>query len=341
MFTNQDSQSIHFLLLIKAIALFNADQHDEAMLLLKELAAACPNVDTHARRVVEAYLRVQLGTRALDSAHHDEATDHFTAAVDSNTFPSTIMFGLCEDLIVLFGWDLESFWLTTHQKRCQAFLLAGKVEEALESHQHMMDAIDETEKASCLDWSNGKVLIMPLDCALAAHDDRILGAEIPGQDQDGYDAEPDFFRGMHGHSQISRPRPQQRPGRLKKLRLAMTRNPRPVPPPPPVPAPAPPTALPLAATHTTFTAHVQHLFTWRPDHAAPPVVEVPFAQGRKRNAAAGAPADDDPDIIRAEYLDDGPQDPDTQQRSTQEQQQPVATQVDTGQHRSGKSCFCC
>jgi hypothetical protein len=68
-FTNQDSKTSHFLLLIKvnqiyltyslfhlafqAITLFNADQHEEAMLLVKELAAACPNADILACRVVE------------------------------------------------------------------------------------------------------------------------------------------------------------------------------------------------------------------------------------------------------------------------------------------------
>jgi hypothetical protein len=46
--------------------------------------------------------------------------------------------------------------LTTHQKRCQAFLSAGKSDEALEAHSYMMNALDESEKASCLDWSNGK-----------------------------------------------------------------------------------------------------------------------------------------------------------------------------------------
>jgi uncharacterized membrane protein len=68
-FTNQDSKTSHFLLLIKvnqicltyslfhlafqAIALFNADQQEEAMLLVKELAAACLNADILACRVVE------------------------------------------------------------------------------------------------------------------------------------------------------------------------------------------------------------------------------------------------------------------------------------------------
>ncbi|KAG2137552.1 hypothetical protein DEU56DRAFT_352782 [Suillus clintonianus] len=144
--------------------------------------------------------------------------------------------------------------------------------------------------------------------------------------------------------------PQQLPGRFKKLRLAMTRNPHPVPPPAPAPAPAPapslttkqPTALPCATAPTTFKAHVRHLFTWRPDHAAPPVVDVPFAKGKERNAAADAPGRDE-DLVPDEYFDDLPQDPNaTQQPNTQQQQQQlVAVQTDTGGHGGGKSCFCC
>jgi hypothetical protein len=68
-FTNQDSKTNHYLFLIKvgcfalaysllhcvfqAIALFNADQHEEAMLLVEELTAACMNVDPLGCRVVE------------------------------------------------------------------------------------------------------------------------------------------------------------------------------------------------------------------------------------------------------------------------------------------------
>ncbi|KAG1876643.1 hypothetical protein DFJ58DRAFT_182829 [Suillus subalutaceus] len=206
----------------------------------------------------------------------------------------------------------------------------------------MMDNIDEATKASCLDWSTD----FRKQCsALAASDDRILGAEIPGQDQDGYDVEPGFFRGMHGvcakvyssghsltycslqHPHISRPRPQQRPGRFERLSLAVTRSPRSGPP--LARARAPRTTLPSAATLTTFKAQLGHLFTWRSDHAAPPVVtvDVPFAQAKERNAAAGAPKPDE-DLVPYEYLDDHPPDPDTQQ------QIPVA-----GEHGGG--CYCC
>jgi hypothetical protein len=66
---------------------------------------------------------------------------------------------ITECFVQIFGWDLPSLLLTTHQKRCQAFLSAGKTDEALEAHKCMMDAIDDTAKASCLDWSNGKISV--------------------------------------------------------------------------------------------------------------------------------------------------------------------------------------
>ncbi|KIK41304.1 hypothetical protein CY34DRAFT_218665 [Suillus luteus UH-Slu-Lm8-n1] len=194
MFTNKDPDTNHFLLLIKAIALFNAAQHEEAMVLVNELTAACPDADILGCRVVETYLRVQLGIEAFHGARHDEAADHFTAAVNSSAFSSKLIHQRYEDLTVLFGWDLESLLLTTHQKRCQAFLSAGKSDEALEAHKYMMDAIDDSAKSSCLDWSNEFIERCRV---LAAQDVRILGAEIPGQDQGGYDAEPNFFHGMH------------------------------------------------------------------------------------------------------------------------------------------------
>ncbi|KAG2345926.1 hypothetical protein BDR05DRAFT_988531 [Suillus weaverae] len=309
-FTNQDSETSHFLLLTKAIALFSVDQHDEAMLLIKELAAACPTTDPLARRVVETYLRVQLGIKAFDSARHDEAANHFTVAVNLGAFSSKYIHATHVDLTMLFGWDNESLCLTAHQKRCQAFLSA-----------------EFKERCS----------------ALAKQNDRILGAEIPGQGQDGYDTEPNFFHGMHQHAQISRPRPQQRPGRLKRLRLAMTKNLRSAPPPAtasapgpgPAPTHAPPTTTPPAAVPTTITAWPGNLFTRPPHHATPPVVDVPFAQGKERNAAAGAPGKNS-DIVPYEDQDLDTTQPDT---NMQQQQQAVAVHIDPDEHGGGKSLF--
>ncbi|KAG0692644.1 hypothetical protein DFH29DRAFT_1084603 [Suillus ampliporus] len=106
MFTNGDPKTNHFLLLTKAnfqaITLFNADQHEEAIQRVQELADMCPNSDTLACRVVGAYLHVCLGIDALDGAHYDEAADHFAAAVKSCSFSSTLhIHHLYEDFVVL------------------------------------------------------------------------------------------------------------------------------------------------------------------------------------------------------------------------------------------------
>ncbi|KAG1893086.1 uncharacterized protein F5891DRAFT_985973 [Suillus fuscotomentosus] len=53
-FTNQDSAIDQFLLFIKVVALFNADQHEEAVPLIKVLVTACPNVDSLVHPVMEA-----------------------------------------------------------------------------------------------------------------------------------------------------------------------------------------------------------------------------------------------------------------------------------------------
>ncbi|KIK35888.1 hypothetical protein CY34DRAFT_553156 [Suillus luteus UH-Slu-Lm8-n1] len=194
----------------------------------------------------------------------------------------------------------------------------------------MMDAIDEPAMASCLDWSNE----FKEQCnTLATQDVHILAAEIPGQDQGGYDAEPGFFHGMHQHSQHSRPRPQQRHRRLKRLGLALTRTPHSAHPPVPTTTPSPIT------TTNTFKTYLRHTFARPPHHATPPVVDVPFAQGKERNAAAGAPGKD-PNIIsdeEYEYLNANTQ----QDPNTHQQQQASALHVDPGEHGGGKSCICC
>ncbi|KAG2356044.1 hypothetical protein BDR07DRAFT_1424294, partial [Suillus spraguei] len=153
-YTNQDLQTTHFLLLIKAIALFSADQHDEAVLLLKELTTSCPNADTRACHIVQTYLRVQLGIKASDDARHDEAAEHFTAAVNCSALSSASdIHDIYEDLVVLFGWDLKSLWFTAHTKLCDSLLLAGRLQDAVKSYRYMMDTSDDITKASCLNWS--------------------------------------------------------------------------------------------------------------------------------------------------------------------------------------------
>ena len=109
----------------QAIALFNANQHEDAMQRVQELAADCPNADALACRIVkvgimptrvhasltlifmnfahQAYLHVQLGINALDGARHNEAAGHFTAAVNAGASVSdwAIQSTMYEDFVVV------------------------------------------------------------------------------------------------------------------------------------------------------------------------------------------------------------------------------------------------
>jgi hypothetical protein len=55
-----------------------------------------------------------------------------------------------------FSWDLHSLWQAANQRRCEAFLCADRVIEAVGSHQYMMRVIGEAAKPSYLEWSTGE-----------------------------------------------------------------------------------------------------------------------------------------------------------------------------------------
>lgn len=151
-YTNGDPKLAHYLFLIKAVALFNANAHEEAVLPVQELAAR-PNADPLACRIVEACLRLQLGNIATNGALHREAADHFTAAVNASaSFSKLDVHSMYEDLALLFGWDLKSLWQTVNQQRCHALVGAGDVGSALEACLYMMDMSDERTKASFRAW---------------------------------------------------------------------------------------------------------------------------------------------------------------------------------------------
>ncbi|KAG1897773.1 WD40-repeat-containing domain protein [Suillus fuscotomentosus] len=149
-FTNRDFKSDHFLFFIKAEAIFR----------IRELAA-CPNVDPVACRIVEAYLRVQLGNIALEGACHNEAVEHFTVAANASTFfyksPIHVTY---DEFVVLFGWDLKSLWQTANQQQCYALFRAGSFKAAVEACQSMMDKIDDDMKGDLRTWFTDHAVIV-------------------------------------------------------------------------------------------------------------------------------------------------------------------------------------
>jgi len=99
----------------------------------------------------------------------------------------------------------------------------------------------------------------------------------------------------------------------------------------------PPTTQSSAPTSTSFKSRLHRLSTWWPlqtGHTLPAIVSVPHAQGKERNAAADAPRKDDEWIPSENYVSPPPSpNPDSRQPAT-------AGQINSGEHGSGRSCFC-
>ncbi|KAG2746843.1 hypothetical protein P692DRAFT_201791673, partial [Suillus brevipes Sb2] len=151
-FTHGNMDATVFLYFIKAIALFNANRHKEAVLRVEQLASD-PAADPLACGVVVSSLRLQLGTIAFNGARHSEAIEHFTAAVKASTFlAKSSPPAACEAFTVLFGWDNETLWQTSNKKLILALLGAGRLGEAFESYRFAMDTSNEATKVSLHSW---------------------------------------------------------------------------------------------------------------------------------------------------------------------------------------------
>ncbi|KAJ8596703.1 WD40 repeat-like protein [Rhizopogon salebrosus TDB-379] len=103
------------------------------------------------------------------------------------------------------------------------------------------------------------------------------------------------------------------------------------------PKPAPPTRSSVTGP-TTSISHQLNLSPRRSSqagHSMLPTVDVPLAQGKERNATAGAPKKN------SEYRRDEDFDPlPPPSPNSNSQQLSAATQINTGEHGSGRLCLC-
>ncbi|KAG1731764.1 hypothetical protein EDB19DRAFT_1317616 [Suillus lakei] len=155
-FSDRDPITIDLLLLIKAVTLFNAGRHNEALRRVQRLAIADQHSNALQCSVVNAYLRMQLAIITFQNGQYSEAADELTASITNITglfSPATLLEPRWKIFTLLFGWDFDSLWRTVNQRRCDAFLRADRVTEAVKSFQYMMSMIDDNTKSGCLEWS--------------------------------------------------------------------------------------------------------------------------------------------------------------------------------------------
>ncbi|OAX39076.1 hypothetical protein K503DRAFT_112036, partial [Rhizopogon vinicolor AM-OR11-026] len=95
------------------------------------------------------------------------------------------------------------------------------------------------------------------------------------------------------------------------------------------------TPAPPAISSAPFTTRLANWWPVHAGHTAPPIVDVPLAQGTQRYATAGGPKQQDEDLVQDEYLDDDPP-----SQNLKSQQSTAAAPTNAGEHGSDRSCFC-
>ncbi|KAG1788032.1 uncharacterized protein HD556DRAFT_1448200 [Suillus plorans] len=154
---DRDPVAIDLLLLIKAVVIFNAGHHNEAIRRVQRLAITDQHSDALRCSMVDAYLHVQLAMITFQNGQYSKAADKLTASISTITGlfpPTTLLEPRWKIFTLLFGWDFDSLWRTINQRRCDALLRADRVTEAVKSFQYMMSMIDDDTKSGCLEWSS-------------------------------------------------------------------------------------------------------------------------------------------------------------------------------------------
>ncbi|KAG2148265.1 hypothetical protein BD769DRAFT_1720012 [Suillus cothurnatus] len=176
-FSDRDPVTIDLLLLIKAVVIFNAGRHNEALRRVQRLATADQHSDALRCSMVDAYLRVQLAMITFQNGLYSKAADELTASITTITdlfSPTALLEPRWKIFTLLFGWNFDTLWQTINQRRCDALLHADRVTEAVKSFQYMMSMIDDNTKSGCLEWSSA----FKKDCTArcVAKGDEVLAA---------------------------------------------------------------------------------------------------------------------------------------------------------------------
>lgn len=162
-----DSTTHNLISLMKAAAIFSANEHEEAIMCVKDMAEFSVDSDLLTCNVVLTYLYTQMGFTALENNTLEKALEYITAALEIATTHSfhNMEFSKYTEFIVTFGWDLQSLWKNLNKYHCLALFRTCRI-EALECYRSLVDACNETERESLITWfashSGGSISFVPM-----------------------------------------------------------------------------------------------------------------------------------------------------------------------------------
>ncbi|KAG2127087.1 WD40-repeat-containing domain protein [Suillus cothurnatus] len=138
---------------IQAIAIFNTNAHEEAVMSVNDMAEESLGSDLLACKVVQIYFFAEMALAASKDNIRDKAIQYIDAAIEIANSCSlhTIDLSVYTAFVVIFGWDLKSLWRTIEKYKCLILLRTCNI-EVLEYYRLLMNPCNEVQKASLRAW---------------------------------------------------------------------------------------------------------------------------------------------------------------------------------------------
>ncbi|KAN0097093.1 hypothetical protein V8E55_001539 [Tylopilus felleus] len=129
---------VPFPLIIKAIIMFMAGEHHNALSCVDSLTAAVPYNSTF--HMIQAYIYLLLGRTHMESNDYESAINLFERARAQvqhcqNRLPLVVS--------LMSGWKFDNLHITVRQRLCEALYGAGRRKDAEESLLEMVNSFDE------------------------------------------------------------------------------------------------------------------------------------------------------------------------------------------------------
>jgi tetratricopeptide (TPR) repeat protein len=152
-FAAGDSATHHLLVLIRAIATFNTNAYDEALMYVNDMAEVSFDADLLICQVVQVYFYAEMALAASRSNTREKAIEYIDLAIQiaNSCFLQTMDFSIYKEFVVIFGWNLQSLWHTVRKYKCLILFRSCNI-EALDYYLSLMEETDKAQKTSLRAW---------------------------------------------------------------------------------------------------------------------------------------------------------------------------------------------
>ncbi|KAF8548526.1 hypothetical protein OG21DRAFT_750343 [Imleria badia] len=136
-FEHSHSTHVTFLLLIKAVVVFMAGEHDDAISRVEDLIATL--YSNSICYVVQAYMHFLLGNALMESGDYEGAIQSFNDAGEKPRHHSNQALSLVS---LISGWKFDDLDIMIRLHHCEALYAAGRM-SAAESFLNIINSTDE------------------------------------------------------------------------------------------------------------------------------------------------------------------------------------------------------